>query len=100
MVSIFARRCRGSHVCSQCKCTHYCSRAHQKEHWKAHKLQCGGAPNTATAATSSTSSSTTSSPSLFPEYSIEVEAEVFEEADAEELKGIMERANIWEDARE
>jgi len=35
---------------------------------------------------------------LFPEYCIEVEPEVFGEEDQQELQKIMETANIWEDA--
>lgn len=26
--------------CSKCKCAVYCSREHQKEHWKEHRIQC------------------------------------------------------------
>lgn len=26
--------------CSGCHAVHYCSREHQKEHWKQHKFQC------------------------------------------------------------
>ena len=26
--------------CAQCKIAHYCSREHQKQHWKEHKLNC------------------------------------------------------------
>jgi hypothetical protein len=37
---------------------------------------------------------------LFPEFALQVEEEVFEEEDEAELKGIMEKANIWEDAGE
>ncbi len=36
--------------------------------------------------------------SLFPEYALEVEEEVFEGKDEEEMKKIMQDANIWEDA--
>ena len=28
------------HKCARCKCVFYCSPAHQKEDWGAHKIQC------------------------------------------------------------
>ena len=28
------------HKCARCKCVFYCSPAHQKEDWAAHKIQC------------------------------------------------------------
>ncbi|KAF6208536.1 hypothetical protein GE061_016994 [Apolygus lucorum] len=30
----------GVHTCSACKAVAYCSKEHQKDHWKNHKLQC------------------------------------------------------------
>jgi len=30
----------GLHQCSVCKSIRYCSKAHQKLHWKVHKLNC------------------------------------------------------------
>ena len=29
-----------SKLCSACQTTHYCSKEHQKLHWKEHKLHC------------------------------------------------------------
>jgi hypothetical protein len=30
----------GQHRCSKCRCTRYCSRAHQRAHWRHHKPSC------------------------------------------------------------
>jgi hypothetical protein len=37
--------CLGMNTCSGCRAVHYCSRTHQREHWKSHKLVCGAAHN-------------------------------------------------------
>lgn len=95
-------------MCGQCKITHYCSKAHQKEHWKCHKLLCsqgqgGGLSTTASAALEAqvrAAEEQVLAKHLFPELSVAVEAEVFEGQDEQEMKAIMEKANIWEDAGE
>lgn len=38
--SLDCRRCRADNICSGCKYVAYCSKAHQKLHWKAHKVYC------------------------------------------------------------
>ena len=38
------------HKCARCKCVFYCSPAHQKEDWPAHKVQCPRLPQEALAA--------------------------------------------------
>lgn len=86
-------------MCSQCKGVSYCSKAHQKEHWKCHKLTCKGSTVPSSAAAQQ-AEALVREKALFPEYCIEVEAEVFGEDDEQELKTIMEKANIWEDAGE
>lgn len=89
--------CRGGLTCSQCKRVNYCSKAHQKEHWKLHKLVCmqeGATDYTAVKAMEEK----VRARSLFPEYTLAVEDEVFEGEDEEELKRVMQSANIWEDA--
>eukprot|EP01032_Pedospumella_encystans_P021654 gene21654-24553_t len=89
--------CRGSLVCSQCKNVSYCSKAHQKDHWRCHKLSCKG-PATVSSAALQQAEAQAREKALFPEYCIEVEPEVFGEQDQQELQRIMETANIWEDA--
>lgn len=85
-------------VCSQCKGVSYCSKVHQKEHWKCHKLTCCKGAAAADSAQLRQVEALVRDKALFPEYGIEVEAEVFGEEDQQELKAIMEKANIWEDA--
>lgn len=95
-------RCRGSLLCGQCKGAHYCSKAHQKEHWKCHKLLCSQTKpaerSTILEAQMRAAEEQVLSRHLFPELGLVVEAEVFEGQDEAEMKSIMEKANIWEDA--
>lgn len=91
-------RCIGTMLCSQCKVVHYCSKAHQKDHWKRHKLQCGTTTTVFDTIVAQEVETRILGRNLFPEYSLQVEEEVFEEDDEEEMKKIMETANIWEDA--
>jgi hypothetical protein len=79
---------------------HYCSKVHQKEHWRRHKLECNKQGSTVFDTTAAQAvDKEVRARSLFPEYTLAVEDEVFEGDDAEELQRVMERANIWEDAR-
>lgn len=81
--------CNAESTCSKCRSVHYCSRAHQREDWKAHKVCCGKGPPTPCA----------SSASLFPEYDIVDEVEELENtAEDERIKAAAEKATIWEDA--
>jgi hypothetical protein len=75
---------------------------HQKEHWKRHKLECAttAAPSVFDATAAAALDQQIRARCLFPEFALQVEEEVFEEEDEAELKGIMEKANIWEDAGE
>lgn len=63
--------CLALSACSVCKKAHYCSRAHQKLHWKVHKHTCKDP--------SHPSSGTTGF--CFKEYEILVEAEELDDSD-------------------
>lgn len=87
--------CRADKLCAGCKDMIYCSRAHQREHWKAgHKLQCKGAVTATTTTTTTTTSSSESTgakaltpvKSVFPEYDIVIEDEDPAPRTAEEKK--------------
>lgn len=94
--------CQGGLTCGQCKRATYCSKVHQKEHWKLHKLSCTKDSAPVKMPADSTAAKAIEEQvrarSLFPEYTLAVEDEVFEEEDEEELKRVMQTANIWEDA--
>ncbi|KAH3745312.1 hypothetical protein Pelo_13314 [Pelomyxa schiedti] len=59
--------------CSRCKSVHYCSSAHQKQHWPTHKKSCNSTTTTppassaSTTPASSTTSTTASAPSCAPD---------------------------------
>ena len=84
---------RGPHCCSRCKNAHYCSREHQRSHWKYHKAQCGGGGAGATeAATDDTATL------VLPEYSLEVSQEVLRDRKDDALEEMVMKANVWDDA--
>ena len=102
-------------MCSRCKSTFYCSRTHQKEHWKHHKTrECNpdSAPQSsgAVAATAVTAEEGGKSllvaevdpvqrRKLFPEYSLVVEPEELDdEAELAKSAQAMSTAHIWDDA--
>mmetsp|Transcript_24514 Transcript_24514/g.36060 ORF Transcript_24514/g.36060 Transcript_24514/m.36060 type:complete len:433 (+) Transcript_24514:51-1349(+) len=94
--------CHGSHCCGKCRNVFYCSRSHQKLHWRHHKSACG---------TGEVDSSAPSSGALFPEYEIAIEPEEVP-ADHDNqtssdqqpttendlLKGLDPRTEVWEGA--
>jgi hypothetical protein len=80
-------------MCGQCRQVFYCSKGHQKDHWKSHKHICNRS-----AVVDEKIERTVLEKALFPEAAIVVEPEEFEEEDEEELKKYMEKANVWEDA--
>ena len=84
-------------VCSACKTMRYCSRDHQRLHWKTHKPVC--LSGTASAA-ALVASSPSWKPPVFPELSIEVADEQGEEDGDhdEDNKENSKKPQIWEDA--
>ena len=65
----------------RCKVTHYCSKSHQKVDWKTHKQQCP--PLSSPAHTSAALAAASDTSTLFPEFSIIVEAEDQDEDDTD-----------------
>ena len=98
--------CRAPNRCSSCQTASYCSRSHQKQHWKTHKLVCGKAiPNVATG--DSINNSTVgivngNNDFLFPVYELSVSSEeLVDSADDSENKEELvlgENTTIWDDA--
>jgi hypothetical protein len=84
---------------------HYCSRTHQREHWKSHKLVCGAAHNSEARSSEPGAEGAAEAENrvlrahLFPEYSLVVEAEELDRCE-DEARAAMDKANIWEDAGE
>lgn len=81
---------RGPQSCSRCKSINYCSREHQRSHWKYHKLHCG------TEASASTTNDF--SALVLPEYSLEVSQEILCDRADDALDETVLKAKIWEDA--
>jgi pre-rRNA-processing protein TSR4 len=91
--------CRAPHICSNCKSAHYCSREHQKSHWRLHKLTCGKSDSELPTAQSS-ASLLKDVPLLFPEYDIEVSEEILRDRKDDALDEAVLKANIWDNATE
>lgn len=70
-IYICLHRCKATSSCSQCKVARYCSRQHQRLHWKSHKLKCLQESSTATTGDLDDAQKRF----LFPSYEIVVEAE-------------------------
>ena len=66
---------------SSCKARYYCSKGHQKLHWKTHKHECSSLSTSSKALPSAITSEI--SQKLFAEYSLVVEAEDLAEDTAE-----------------
>eukprot|EP01033_Poteriospumella_lacustris_P018085 gene18085-12974_t len=68
--------CRGKSLCSRCRNVRYCSKAHQKQHWKIHKAHCSAEASSSTTAKNDVRSLDASQRGyLFPEYEIVVDPE-------------------------
>lgn len=96
----------GNKSCGNCHAVHYCSRHHQKKHWKMHKQSCCPKDASPTEGAVAEECSPEKFPDiLFPEFEIVVESEsdIFldkEERDKAKAKvtDAMQEANIWDDA--
>jgi pre-rRNA-processing protein TSR4 len=97
--------CGATNVCSQCKVMRYCSRNHQKNHWKIHKLICGlnssvDIDNSIDKDLSDNNASkSTQLNLLLPEYDLFVNQEELQDiGDIDKVDETVVNANIWEDA--
>ena len=81
---------RGAQTCSRCKSINYCSREHQRSHWKFHKLHCG--------VEASTSCMTDFATLILPEHSLEVSQEILYDRADDALDEAVLKAKIWDDA--
>ena len=86
---------RGPHSCSRCKQSSYCSREHQRSHWKFHKLHCGvdGMINETTNEDALLSL-------VLPEYCLDVSQEILCDRTNDALDETVLKANIWDNATE
>lgn len=92
--------CRAPHTCSNCKVAHYCSREHQKSHWKIHKLSCGKKNDGELSNDQTGGQQNKELPLLFPEYEIEVSEEVLKDRKDDALDEAVLKAHIWDNATE
>jgi pre-rRNA-processing protein TSR4 len=81
--------CVGKMQCTKCKRVNYCSKSHQKIHWKHHKLTCG-------TDIKDFSTDEVKKSWLFKEYDLVVSEE---ELKADTTEAIESSTTIWEDAR-
>lgn len=81
--------CAGRLQCTKCRKANYCSKSHQKIHWKHHKLTCG--TDVRDFSTDEVRQSW-----LFKEYDLVVSEE---ELKADTAEAIESSTTIWEDAR-
>jgi pre-rRNA-processing protein TSR4 len=89
--------CRAPHQCSRCKLVSYCSKEHQKAHWKLHKKRCCSVePDDASQEQSKDEK--IALPLLFPEYEISVTAEVLVDLTEDAKDESVLKAHVWEDA--
>lgn len=94
--------CRAASCCSKCKSVYYCSKSHQKAHWRHHKSCC------TEASSKDGNRNFPSSPvdpiqleHSFPEYEVVIEEEDAEDVQTKELvknAKVMESTTIWDDA--
>ena len=85
--------CSASNSCSKCKVTHYCSKLHQKLHWKDHKLICGVSNSDNPELPRSGIQA-----GLYPEYDIDVASENLDDYSLDKIDKMVVEANIWDDA--
>lgn len=107
--------CRGKSVCSRCRNVRYCSKAHQKQHWKLHKAHCSAeAPSSTITKQDVQSLDASQRGYLFPEYEIVVDPEDVDAAtlakssseatkeptvEAEAiLSNVPKNVHVWDDA--
>lgn len=81
--------CSSGLQCIKCKSVNYCSRSHQKIHWKHHKLTCGNGIR-------DFNTDQIKQSWLFKEYDLVVSEE---ELKADKAEAIESSTTIWEDAR-
>lgn len=100
MLYMVEHSCFATMVCSACKSTRYCSRDHQRLHWKIHKTVCRPSEKSSASTASTLSEPPSWSPPVFPELSIEVADELGEEDGDhdDDSKDESKKPQIWEDA--
>ncbi len=88
--------CLGIFTCTACHKEHYCSKKHQKQHWKLHKKACAS-PGEGSGDDEPGNFGTTSAASrlLYPEYDLLVSSEVLVKDSAAALES---STTVWEDA--
>lgn len=89
--------CRAPNRCSVCKEASYCSKLHQKSHWRHHKRACNKKPTSEDVSEAGEGAGDVDVENvwLFPEFSLTVEPEEF---DDEDLVNAAASTTIWEDA--
>jgi pre-rRNA-processing protein TSR4 len=96
--------CRAPHQCSKCKIASYCSREHQRAHWKYHKTTCSQTVDSLSSsdgtiiANKQISEAKSNLSLLFPEYEISVTAEVLVDCAEDARDDSVLKAHVWEDA--
>ena len=91
--------CYASNVCSRCKKVYYCSKAHQKEHWKTHKLYCGDEAVQSSPTYYKLETEDIERNITYPQYDLLVEDEILDDvAVIDKADDTVMNANIWDDA--
>jgi pre-rRNA-processing protein TSR4 len=97
--------CHGAYSCQKCKKEHYCSKAHQRMHWKIHKNICSKSDTTVESngekeeiemeMEMDIGLDMKTVPALYPEYDLIVEPEVLVK---DSSAAVESSTTIWEDA--
>ena len=91
--------CYASNVCSRCKKIYYCSKTHQKDHWKSHKLYCGEITVQSSPSYYKLEQESIGRSITYPQYDLLVDEEVLDDvATIDKVDEIVLNANIWGDA--